>query len=212
MKRIAGVLALLALTLASCRTVRPPAGAHEGPIAALTSTNADDALRQLSARRAQFAGARSFVRIRATSGDNVQTFRGQLQLDAAGHMLLTAYTPLNTSAMRLYAEGDRVTLYNDLNGTKKSGSAAEVAKSVGFFTPSLLPSDLALLLLGLPPSANAATYVTSANGLARATAGDVVVTYDPAVFPPQHVTVERPGQKLEVEHLELVTSDATVQP
>lgn len=211
MKRRAAVLLALALA-AACRSGRPPAGATESPMAALTATTSDDAMRELLARRAAFAGARSYMRVRATSGEKTQSFRAQLQVDANGRMLLTAYTPVNTSAMRLYADGDRVTLFNDLERTKQEGTAAQLAKSIGFFAPSLTPAELALLVIGIPPSASAAKFVTTPEGLARATTGDVVITYDPARFPPSHVTVERPGQKLEIEHLELVTSDAKVAP
>jgi hypothetical protein len=210
MKRRAAVLLALALA-AACRTARPPAGAHEAPIAPLTATTKEDAMRELLARRAQFAGARSFMRVRATSGANVQSFRAQLQVDAHGRMLLTAYTPVNTSAMRLYADGDQVVLHNDLERTTQRGTAAELAKSIGFFAPSLTPAELGMLVMGVPPSPSLGYDVTP-SGLARATSGDVVVTYDPPAFPPTHVTVERPGQKLEIEHLELVSSDANVQP
>jgi len=211
MKRRAAVLLALALA-AACRSGRPPAGAVESPMAALTSTTKEDAMRELLARRAAFAGARSYMRVRATSGEKSQSFRAQLQVDANGRMLLTAYTPVNTSAMRLYADGDRVTLYNDLERTKQEGSAAELAKSVGFFAPSLTPAELALLIVGIPPSASAAQFDVTPAGLARAATGDVVITYDPPRFPPAHVVVERPGQKLEIEHLELVASDAKVAP
>jgi hypothetical protein len=209
MKSRAAFVCALAL-VAACRSGRPPAGAVEAPMPALNATTNEDAMRELLARRAAFTGARSYMRVRATSGEKSQSFRAQLQVDANGRMLLTAYTPVNTSAMRLYADGGRVTLYNDVERTKQEGSAAELAKSVGFFAPSLTPAELALLVMGLPVSS--AAYVTTPAGLARATSGDVVITYDPPRFPPTHVTVERPGQKLEIEHLELVTSDAKVAP
>jgi hypothetical protein len=211
MKLRFAVLCALAFAVA-CRSGRPPAGAQEAPLSALTATTNEDAMRELLARRAAFAGARSYMRVRATSNGKSQSFRAQLQVDAKGRMLLTAYTPVNTSAMRLYADGDRVTLYNDLERTKQEGSSAELAKSVGFFAPSLTPAELALLIIGYPPSPSAGKFVTTPAGLASASVGDLSITYDPPQFPPVHVVVERPGQKLEIEHLELVASDAKVAP
>src|SRR5258708_32000070 len=100
MRRVAAALGFVAL-LAGCRTTRP--AGEETPVAPLTSTSAVDAARQLAARRAQLMSERILVHIRATNGDRVQSFRAQLQVDGHGRMLMIAYTPLGTTAIRLHA-------------------------------------------------------------------------------------------------------------
>jgi hypothetical protein len=198
-------IVLLVALLAACRTARP--AGEETPVAPLTSTSAADAQRQLTARRAQLTGERSLLRIRATNGDRSQSFRAQLQIDAAGRMLLTAYTPIGTTAMRLYADNAEVVFINDLEDTWWHGSAADFASSFGFFgrTP---PYAMALLIAGLPSEGIAADY--AASGLSRATVGDVVVTFEPPSYPPQHVTIVRGAQKLEIETLESAMTTASV--
>lgn len=196
---------LIAL-LAACRTTRP--AGEETPIAPLTSTSPADAARQLAARRAQLTGERSLLRIRATNGDRSQSFRAQLQIDGGGRMLLTAYTPIGTTAMRLYADGDEVMFINDLEGTWWHGGATDFASSFGFFG-STPPFAMALLIAALPAD-NSVTYDYAAAGLSRATVGDVVVTFEPPSYPPQHVTIVRGVQKLDIETLESSMTTAKV--
>jgi len=74
-RRVAAVLGFFAL-LAGCRTTRP--AGEETPVAPLTSTSADDASRQLAARRAQLTSERVLLHIRATNGDHVQSFNSTL--------------------------------------------------------------------------------------------------------------------------------------
>ena len=208
MRRAAAALALAAL-LAGCRTARP--AGEETPVAPLTSTSASDAARQLAALRAQMTGERVLLRIRATNGERSQSFRAQLQV-GGGRMLLTAYTPVGTTAIRLHAAGDEVTFINDLEDTWWHGSSAEFASTFGFFgaTP---PSAMALLIAGLPAEENAIAYDYAAEGLARARVGDVVVTFVPPSYPPKHVTIERGAQKLEIDTLESeMTSASIVKP
>ena len=166
-------------------------------------------MRILEARAAELKGARSLMRIRATSGDRVQSFKAQLQIDPQA-MLLVAYTPLNTTAIRLYADDNGVVFTNDLEHTAWQGSAAEFARNFGFFG-DLAPRDAAKLLIGLPGS-RAATYEATPSGLARATAGDVTITYAPPSFPPSRVTVARGAQTLEIENLGTVASSDRVEP
>jgi hypothetical protein len=199
------VVLLIAL-LAACRTARP--AGEESPIAPLTSTTPADAARQLSVRRAQLTGERSLLRIRATNGDRSQSFRAQLQIDNSNRMLLTAYTPLGTTAIRLYADASEITFINDLEGTWWHGSASDFASSFGFFGAAS-PYSMALQIAGLPAE-GPITYDYSAAGLSRANVGDVVVTYDPAAYPPKHVTIARGAQKLEIETLESATTTASV--
>jgi len=174
----------------------------------LTSTSPADAARQLTARRAQLAGERSLLRIRATNGDGSQSFRAQLQIDNSNRMLLTAYTPLGTTAIRLYADASEVTFINDLEGTWWHGSAADFANSFGFFGATS-PYSMAQLIAGLPAE-GPITYDYTAAGLSRANVGDVTVTYDPPSYPPKHVTIARGAQKLEIETIESVMTTASV--
>jgi hypothetical protein len=196
----------LVLSLAFACATRPPAGE---PLAPVRAASAEEALRILDARAAELQGARSLMRIRATNGDRVQSFKAQLQIDAQA-MLLTAYTPLNTTAIRLYADDNGVVFTNDLEQTAWRGSAAEFARNFGFFG-ELSPRDAAKLLLGFPVK-NAAVYDASQMGLARATAGDVTMDYKPPSFPPSRITVTRGAQKLEIESLGTVASSDRVEP
>jgi hypothetical protein len=148
------------------------------------------------------------LRIRATNGDRSQSFRAQLQIDSSNRMLLTAYTPLGTTAIRLYADASEVTFINDLEETSWHGTAADFANSFGFFGATS-PYSMALAIAGLP-SEGPITYDYAAAGLSRATAGDVIVTYDPPSYPPKHVTITRGSQKLEIETLESATTTAIV--
>jgi hypothetical protein len=196
---------LLVALLAACRTARP--AGEETPVAPLTSTSPADAARQLTARRAQLTGERSLLRIRATNGDRSQSFRAQLQIDNSNRMLLAAYTPLGTTAIRLYADASEVTFINDLEGTWWHGTAADFASTFGFFGTTS-PYSMALLIAGLTPEGP--TYDYAAAGLSRANVGDVVVTYDPPSYPPKHITIARGAQKLEIETLESATTTASV--
>jgi hypothetical protein len=197
---------LLIALLAACTTARP--AGEETPVAPLTSASPADAARQLTARRAQLTGERSLLRIRATNGDRSQSFRAQLQIDRGNRMLLTAYTPLGTTAIRLYADASEVTFINDLEGTWWHGTAADFAASFGFFGAAS-PYSMALLIAGFPAE-GPITYDYAAAGLSRATAGDVVVTYDPPSYPPKHITIARGSQKLEIETLESAMTTASV--
>ena len=204
MRRAFAVFALIAL-LAACRTTRP--AGEETPVAPLTSTSPADASRQLAVRRAQLTSERSLLRIRATNGDRSQSFRAQLQVDGSNRMSLTAYTPLGTTAMRLYAAGAEVMFINDLENTWWHGSAAEFASAFGFFGTSP-PSAMALLICGLPAEGIAVDYAPA--GLSRANVGDVTVAFDPPSYPPQHITIMHGAQKLEIETLESAMTTAAI--
>lgn len=198
-------LSVLFVVLAACATTRPSGE----PLAPLAATSPDDALRQLETRSAELRGARSLMHVRATSGDRVESFKAQLQLDGKA-MLLTAYTPLNTTALRLYADDNGVVFVNDLEQTAWRGSAADFARNFGFFG-ELSPREAAKLLIGLPAS-HALSYQATASGLARATASDLAIAYDPPSYPSSHVTIVRGAQKLEVENLGTVASSESVAP
>ncbi len=205
MPRVLAFLALAAI-LAGCRTARP--AGEETPLAPLTSTSPADAAWQLTARRAQLTGQRSLLRIRATNGDRSQSFRAQLQIDNSNRMLLTAYTPLGTTAIRLYADASEVTFINDLEGTWWHGTAADFANSFGFFGTTS-PYSMALLIAGLPAEGLIA-YDYATAGLSRANVGDVAVTYEPPSYPPKNISIVRGGQKLQIETLESAMTTASV--
>jgi len=132
------------------------------------------------------------MRIRATNGERTESFRAQL-LASPRAMLLKAYTPLGTSAARIYASGDQVLFLNDLENTTWSGTPAEFAASFGFFGDAT-PQAMAELILGR-----------------RTSFPGVTIAYEPNAFPPKHVTVTHGAQRLEIEHLESVYTTAPVE-
>lgn len=190
---------VLLAALAACRTTRPP---NAQPIPPLTSASPAEAALQLETRRAQFTGERSLIRIRL----GTLSARGQLQVDGTLRMLLTVYTPLGTTAARLYAGGDEVIFLNDFESTAWRGKPSDLGGTLGVFSSPAA----ALLLVGLPPSDAAATY--SATGMQEARYGDVVVTYDPPVYPPKRVVIERGSRRVEVEHVESYATSDPVEP
>lgn len=182
-------LALVALLLVSCRTTRP-AGT---PVAPLTAATAEEAMTQLRARRAEFDGVRSLMRVRATTNGKTQSFRAQLAVHDARRMELVAYTPVGTTALTLKADGDRVV------------TDPEVAPEAFAFlrASGLTPAETAMLVVGLPPR-DELQYELAPGGLAKASFGDVVVTFDPPSFPAKNVVVTRGNDRVEIEHLEVV--------
>jgi hypothetical protein len=177
----AGVGLVAALLGAACVSTRPPADAR--PIAPVVAREAAATWQELLARRAQFTGAQSFLRVRVSAGGRVQSFRARLSVDydggdVNGRMQLDVLTPIGTTAVTIYADGDRLTFINHLQRTWWQGSAAEVAHTIGFFAASTRPADFAMLLLGLPAAtAGAATPngVPCASGICRAVPGALVM-------------------------------------
>jgi hypothetical protein len=186
-------LALLALLWLACRTTRLGEGTALRP---LSSTTQEEAARQLVARRTEFEGERSLIRLHFPDG---QSARAQLQVDAKLRMLLTVYTPIGTTAARLYSAGGEVVFLNDYERTAWRGRASDLTGVLDTFASRAV----VLLAIGLPPDHDASLEYSPA-GLARGTVGDLVVTYDPPSYPPQRVTIMRGGQKIEIEHLESV--------
>ncbi|HVG25791.1 MAG TPA: DUF3261 domain-containing protein [Thermoanaerobaculia bacterium] len=187
MRRLA-VLALLALTVA-CRTARP-AGTR---IVALTATTPEHAIEQLRAQRAEFGGMRSLMRVRATTNGKTQSFRAQLAVHDARRMELIAYTPVGTTALKMTADGDRIT-----TDPPVAPEAFAFLRETG-----LTPAETGMLLLGLPPHEGMQVDV-QAGGLASATAGGIRVVYDPPAFPAKRVVVTRGDDRVEIEHEEVV--------
>lgn len=192
MARAGAICVALAIMLFSgaCRTSLPPGEA----IAPLTSADADAAREQLRARRAAFRGARSLMQIHATHDGRTESFRAQLAVHDLRRMELIAYTPVGTTALRMTADGDRVTF----DPQPPEGALA-------FFRSSLTSAELGLLLLGIPPRDELA-YVFAAEGLQEATVDDARFTFTPPSFPAKQVTIERAGSRIVIEHLEVVSS------
>jgi len=193
-------LLVLALVLAACRTSRP---AGETPLSPVS--NAHD----LVQRRDEFQGERSIVRIRRMNGRETQSARAQLQVDRAGDMMITAYAPvINAPALRLYAANGRIVFLNDLNHTAWEGSAGDFTGTLGFVGSN--PRALAFLILGLP--AKDAKVVFGQYGLQSARLQDVVVAFDPPVYPPQKVVIVHGKDRVEIDHLEDYVSPAPIPP
>jgi len=183
------VALVAAAFLFGCRTGRPDGVA----VAPLTSSTSEEAMAQLRARRASFDGLRSLMRVRATTNGKTQSFRAQLAVHDARRMELIAYTPVGTTALTLKADGDRMT------------SDPQVApESFAFIRASgLTPAEMAMLIAGLPPRDDL-RYEVDANGLRSASFGEVLVTFEPPSFPAKSVVVTRGGDRVEIEHLEVV--------
>ena len=198
MRRRAVVVILFAL--AGCRTTRPP---NAEPLSPLTSTSPSEAERQLAARRSQFRGERSLIRLRLPQ----ISARGQLQVDADGRTLITVYSPIGTTVARLYVDGDDVVFLNDLQNTAWRGKASQLIGTLGMFGNARLP----FLLIGLP-AAGVHNVTYAPTGMQTAPLADVMVTYDPPVYPPKRVAVDRGAQHVEIEHLESFVDPQPLKP
>lgn len=182
-------LLLAAGLLASCQTGRP-AGT---PVTPLSASTADEALAQLRERREAFREMRSLMRVRATTNGETRSFRAQLIVRDAQRMELVAYTPVGTTALTMKATGHRITSVPEV-----PPASFDFLRAAG-----LTPAETAMLLLGFPPEA-AIRLEAVPDGLASASAGEIVVTFDPPSFPARHVVVTRGADRIELEHLEIV--------
>lgn len=185
--------------LFACRTARP---AGE-PLDALNASTAEAALEELKLRREALGTVRTLMRVRVTAQGKTQTFRAQMAVEDGQRMNLIAYTPVGTAALTLTADGSEVSVSNRMEGSEWEGSASDLARTFGFLGASLIPAEMAQLILGLPPRADLAYDVTP-TGLRSAGDGDLLVTFDPPVFPPRNVVVVRGEDRVEIEHLEVV--------
>jgi hypothetical protein len=184
--RVALVAVLLA---AACRTGRPSGE----PVAALTASTPEEAVAQLRELRSEFRGMRSLMRVRATAGGKTQSFRAQLIVHDAQRMELVAYTPVGTTALKMRADGDRITTDPEV-----APASFDFLRNAG-----LTPAETGMLLLGLPPRDGMDVEVR-AEGLASATAGGISVVYDPPAFPARRLVVTRGADRVEIEHEEVV--------
>lgn len=185
-------LALVLLLALSCRTGRPDGE----PVAALSAATVEEAAAQLRQRRADFRGMRSLMRVRATTNGKTQSFRAQLAVHDARRMELVAYTPVGTTALKMQAEGERIT-----TDPAVAPASFDFLRAAG-----LTPAETAMLLLGLPPRDDVAVTLAP-TGLAAATAGGISVVYDPPAFPARNVVVTRGADRVEIVHEEVVRED-----
>ena len=125
-----------------------------------------------------------------------------MQIDPAGRMLMTIYSPIGTTVARLYAEGDDVVFLNDYEKTVARGKAADFGA---------LGGQTALLLIGLPP-AGVDSIMYAAAGIESANLGGATIRFDPAVYPPTHVTIDQGPRHVEITHLESFVDSATLTP
>ncbi len=191
-RRFAAALVLAA----ACRTAHV-SGPAVTPIAPTQSP-----LESLFARADAFPGARSIVRIRATTGGETRTFRAQLIVENRQHMQLIAYSPVGTTVATITGDGDQVSVVDSIHGNTIEGNAQQMLAPYGFFTGGLTPAELGMLLLGYPPRRDL-TYETGDAGLKRATFGDISVSFDPPAFPAQHAVIEHGSDRVEIDHLEI---------
>jgi hypothetical protein len=186
--------------LAACRTTRPP---NAEPLAPLTTTSPSESAQQLAVRRSDFRGERSLIRVRLPQ----ISARGQLQVDPAGRMMLTIYTPIGTTAARLFVDGQDVIFLDDFQSTAWRGKPSDLSGTLGVFGNT----RLALLLIGLPP-AGLDSIAYAATGMQSVSLPEVAVTYEPPVYPPKKVVIVRGEQRVESEHLESFSDRETLQP
>jgi outer membrane biogenesis lipoprotein LolB len=190
---------LLLLVALGCRTARP----QGEPLAPLRATTPEAAMQELRERRSALGTVRTLMRVRVTNAAQTQSFRAQMSVENGSRMTLIAYTPVGTTALTLTADGSQVSVKNHLENQEWEGSAQDLARTFGFLGSSLVPAEVAQLILGLPPREEL-TYVVTPSGLASARSEDLVVIFEPASFPPKRVTVTRGTDRVEIEHLEVV--------
>lgn len=152
---------------------------------------------------ARVGALRSMMRVRATVDGKTQTFSARLAVDKPQRMEMTIFTPIGTTAANIWADGNEVSFVNNVEGTSWQGSAEDLAKSLAFYSADLLPMEMAMLIMGFP-SQRVMDYEFTPTGLKRASTGDVVVTFEPPVFPPVNVAIKRGSDVVEIRHLEML--------
>lgn len=188
--RSAAALLSAILVLAACRSTRPTGSA----VAPLNSTTVEETTAQLRERRAGFRGMKSLMQVRATTNGKTQSFRAQLIVHDDQRMELIAYTPVGTTALRMTANGHQV-----------QTDPVVPPESFAFLNSAgLTPAETAMLILGLPPREDV-PVTFAATGIARATARDISAAFDPPAFPAKRVVITRGADRIEIDHLEVVS-------
>ena len=181
---------VLALLLPSCHSTRPGGS----PVTPLTAVTIEETAAQLGERRASFAGMKSLMHVRATANGKTQSFRAQLIVHDAQRMELIAYTPVGTTALNMKANGQRV--HTD---------PAVPPESFAFLqSAGLTPAETGMLILGVPPRDDL-SVTFGIGGIAEATAGGMTAAFDPPAFPAKRVVITRGSDRIEIEHLEVVS-------
>ena len=122
-------------------------------------------------------------------------------------MLMTVYTPLGTTGARLYVDADQVIFLNDFQSTAWRGKASDLAGGLAAFGNRELP----MLLVGLPAAGvDDITYAPA--GIQSVRLSDVIVNYEPAAYPPKIVSIDRGGQRVEIEHLDSYVDAEALKP
>jgi hypothetical protein len=188
MTRRFALVALIAVI--ACRTGRPSGTA----VAPLTAPTAEAMTQLLREQRANFHGMKSLMRVRATRNGQTQSFRAQLAVHDARRMELIAYTPVGTTALTMKANGSEIT-----SDPPVPPNSFDFLRSA-----DLTPAEIAMLLLGLPPRDDVQIDVAP-TGLASASAGGATITFDPPAFPAKHLVITRGNDRVEIEHLEVVS-------
>jgi len=159
---------LLLLLVFACRSTAP--SANETP---LTPGQALESAHSI----------RAMMRVRVSNAQRTDSFRAQLIVEPSMHRVeLTAYTPVGTSAMTIFADHDHVVFLNHIDRVAWEGDA----KSLDIFGGAT-PSAWALATLGY-------------------SSGNVAVAYDAAT---KHATIERGAEKVDITTLEAYSSDAS---
>lgn len=174
-------------------------------MAPLRASSGEEALSQLHGRVAAFAGARSLMRVRATTAGKTQSFKAQLVIPNRDSMELIAYTPLGTTAVTIRADGDRVSFVDHVEKSSWEGSPEDLARSLSIYATSMKPAEMAMLLIGLP-AAQGVEYVSTPSGLQSGSTPEVAVMFEPPQFPPKRVVVRRGADLVEIEHMEIVAT------
>jgi len=199
-------MTLLVLLIAACSTGRPTGA----PVAPLTATTADEASQQLQARRAGFRGMKSLMKIRSTSQGKTQSFRAQVAVHDTRRMDVIVYSPVGTTVMTMHIEGDLVKVKNLVENKEWEGGARDLPEPFRFLAASYGPADIGMLIFGIPlpggdrPNYGIQSEITPA-GLRSAQIGMVTFVFSPPAFPAKSVVVTAGNDRVEIEHLEVVS-------
>ena len=178
------------LFLMSCRSTRPSGS----PVTPLTAATVEETAAQLRERRANFTGMKSLMQVRATVNGKTQSFRAQLIVHDAQRMELIAYTPVGTTALTMKANGNAVETKPDV-----PPDSFDFLRGAG-----LTPAETGMLILGIPPREDV-SVTFGIGGIANATAGGMTADFDPPAFPAKRVVITRGADRIEIEHLEVVS-------